>query len=111
MLSMARKTLCAVVGTLFIVQLMSVGSTGVGKSQLGIELAKRFGGQIINGDSMQVYRAGDVLTNKVTSDEMNGVKHHLMSFLEPHEVYSTFEFEKDAMEAVFIDFSKLIAGR
>ena len=55
------------------------GPTGVGKSQLGIELAVKFNGEIISMDSMQVYKGLDILTNKVTAEEAKGVKHHLIS--------------------------------
>ena len=50
------------------------GPTGVGKSQLGIELAVKFNGEIISMDSMQVYKGLDILTNKVTEEEAKGVK-------------------------------------
>ena len=69
-----------------------IGTTGVGKSQLGVELAhslaSRTGqpprtGEVINHDSMQCYRGLDVITNKATAEERQGVPHHLMDFLEP----------------------------
>ena len=52
-----------------------VGPTAVGKTELSIELAKKIGGEIISGDSMQVYRGMDIGTAKVTEDEMQGVPH------------------------------------
>lgn len=58
------------------------GTTGVGKTKLSIELAKALNGEIINADSMQVYRGLDIATNKATKEEMDNVPHHLMSFLE-----------------------------
>ena len=76
------------------------GTTGVGKSQLSIDLAKALNGQIINGDSMQIYRSADVLTNKVTIAEMCGIKHHLLDFLDPSETYDVYNFEKTAVEKV-----------
>ena len=87
--SMSKKTLCTI-----------VGSTGVGKSQLSIDLAKALSGQIINGDSMQVYRGADVLSNKVTKDEMQNIKHHLLGFLDPSETYDVGAFERAAVKAV-----------
>jgi tRNA dimethylallyltransferase len=72
----------------------------VGKSQLSIDLARALNGQVINGDSMQVYRSGNILTNKVTQAEMNGVKHHLLGFLDPTETYDVYQFEKDACGVV-----------
>ncbi|KAJ3118908.1 hypothetical protein HDU96_006559 [Phlyctochytrium bullatum] len=72
-----------------------VGTTGVGKSNLAIELAKRFQGEVINADSMQVYRGLDIVTNKVTAEEQAMVPHHLLSFVDPAEEYSVSQFERD----------------
>ena len=80
-----------------------IGTTGVGKSQLSIDLARTLNGQVINGDSMQVYRGIDVLTNKVTVEETMGVKHHLLSFLDPTTKYDVYNFEKDSEKAVLPD--------
>lgn len=87
-----------------------VGTTGVGKSLLGVELARALAegdpiagvsrGEVINTDSMQVYRGLDVITNKATADEMNGVQHHLMGFLSPGEEYRVGEFQSDALAKV-----------
>ncbi|KAF2102680.1 tRNA isopentenyltransferas-like protein [Rhizodiscina lignyota] len=55
-----------------------VGATGTGKSQLAVELALRFNGEIINGDAMQLYEGLPVITNKVTTEECKGVPHHLL---------------------------------
>ena len=55
-----------------------VGPTAVGKTSLSIELAKQFNGEIISGDSMQVYRGLDIGTAKVTAEEMEGIPHHLI---------------------------------
>lgn len=49
---------------------------------------------------MQIYRAGDVLTNKVTKAEMCGITHHLLDFLDPSETYDVYNFEKAAVEKV-----------
>ena len=59
------------------------GTTGVGKTQLAVELARRFDGEIVNADSMQVYAALDVLTNKPTAVERAGVPHHLLGHVAP----------------------------
>ncbi|KAG2173409.1 hypothetical protein INT44_008761 [Umbelopsis vinacea] len=64
-----------------------IGTTGVGKSQLGIELSKALHGEVINADSMQVYKGLDIITNKVTESERENVPHHLMDFLEPEDEY------------------------
>ncbi|RAM13077.1 tRNA (adenosine(37)-N6)-dimethylallyltransferase MiaA, partial [Listeria ivanovii] len=59
-----------------------VGPTAVGKTSLSIELAKKFDGEIISGDSMQVYRGLDIGTAKITSEEMAGIKHYLIDVTE-----------------------------
>ncbi|PKR78697.1 tRNA (adenosine(37)-N6)-dimethylallyltransferase MiaA [Halalkalibacillus sediminis] len=77
-----------------------IGPTAVGKSALGIELAKKFDGEVINGDSMQIYKEFDIGTAKVTEEEMDGVPHHLLDFLDPSESYSAADFKKDLKEKV-----------
>ena len=59
-----------------------VGPTAVGKTALSIELAKQFNGEIINGDSLQVYKGLDIGTAKVTEKEKEGVCHHLLDICE-----------------------------
>uniref|UniRef100_A0AC34R1B0 Isopentenyltransferase n=1 Tax=Panagrolaimus sp. JU765 TaxID=591449 RepID=A0AC34R1B0_9BILA len=59
------------------------GCTGTGKSDLAIAIAKKFDGEVISADSMQIYRGLDIVTNKVTEQEMDGIRHHLMSFYDP----------------------------
>ncbi|HAQ08574.1 MAG TPA: tRNA (adenosine(37)-N6)-dimethylallyltransferase MiaA [Bacillus bacterium] len=70
-----------------------IGPTAVGKTKLSIELAKQFNGEIISGDSMQIYRGMDIGTAKVTSEEMEGIPHHLIDIKEPDEGFSTAEFQ------------------
>ena len=55
-----------------------VGPTGVGKTKMGVALAKYFNGEVISGDSMQIYKTMDIGTAKVTNDEMEGIVHHLI---------------------------------
>ena len=55
-----------------------VGPTGVGKTKLSIELAKRLNGEIINADSTQIYKGLDIATAKVTEDEKCGIQHYLI---------------------------------
>lgn len=86
------------------------GTTGVGKSKLGIELALSMlrgsdkhpyrGARIINADSMQVYVGMDVITNKVPLEERVGVDHLLMDYKQPGEQLTGPEWIKDAMQAV-----------
>lgn len=71
-----------------------IGPTGVGKTKLSIELAKRFSCEIISGDSMQVYKTMDIGTAKITKEEMNGVPHHLINIKEPTESFSVAEFQQ-----------------
>ena len=59
------------------------GPTASGKTALSVELAKKVGGEIISADSMQVYRHMDIGSAKVTKEEMNGVRHHLIDVLDP----------------------------
>lgn len=79
---------------------LMIGSTGVGKSQLSIDLAKALNGEVINGDSMQVYRGADIITNKVTKEEIGDIKHHLLGFLDPRQPYDVSAFTRDATEKV-----------
>ena len=58
-----------------------VGPTGVGKTKLSIALAKHYDAEIINCDAMQVYEGMDIGTAKVTTEEMEGIPHHLLSFV------------------------------
>ncbi|XP_017881076.1 tRNA dimethylallyltransferase-like [Ceratina calcarata] len=60
-----------------------LGSTGSGKSRLGIELARRFSGEIISADSMQVYKGLDIITAKVTKEEKAMVPHHMLDVVDP----------------------------
>ncbi|QQK80170.1 tRNA (adenosine(37)-N6)-dimethylallyltransferase MiaA [Salicibibacter cibi] len=73
-----------------------VGPTAVGKTSVGIEVAKHFSGEIINGDAFQVYRGLDIGTAKVTPEEKEGIPHHLIDILEPTDIYSAARFRQDA---------------
>ncbi|CUA80352.1 tRNA (adenosine(37)-N6)-dimethylallyltransferase MiaA [Anoxybacillus suryakundensis] len=70
-----------------------IGPTAVGKTKMSIELAKRLNGEIINGDSMQVYKGLDIGTAKIRQEEMEGIPHHLLNIKEPHESFSVAEFQ------------------
>jgi tRNA dimethylallyltransferase len=76
------------------------GPTAVGKTKLSIELAKRIGGEIISADSMQVYKYMNIGTDKISRDKMEGVPHHLIDFLDPHEDFNVFIFQKLVKEAI-----------
>lgn len=77
-----------------------VGPTAVGKTSLSIDLAKRFNGEIISGDSMQVYRGLDIGTAKVTKEEMAGIPHHLIDVRDIDESYSAADFQATARQAI-----------
>lgn len=68
------------------------GPTAVGKTALSIELAQKFNGEIINGDSMQVYKGLDIGTAKVTREEMAGIMHHLLNIKTVTEGFNVSEF-------------------
>ncbi|MGL4663270.1 MAG: tRNA (adenosine(37)-N6)-dimethylallyltransferase MiaA [Culicoidibacterales bacterium] len=71
-----------------------VGPTASGKTQLSIQIAKCYDGEIINGDAMQVYKGMDIGTAKITEDEMENIPHHLFSFIEPAENYSIYKHQQ-----------------
>jgi tRNA dimethylallyltransferase len=77
-----------------------VGPTATGKSALGMALAERLGGEILNADALQVYRGFDIGTAKPGALERARVPHHLIDILEPHEPYSAGEFARRAREAI-----------
>lgn len=71
-----------------------IGPTASGKTALSIRLAKEIDGEIINGDSMQIYRHMDIGTAKITETEMEGVPHHLLDIKEPTEGFSVAEYQQ-----------------
>lgn len=73
-----------------------VGPTGSGKSELGLHLAERFGGEIINCDSLQVYRYFDIGTAKLPPAERRGIPHHLIDVVNPDEVFTAGEYARRA---------------
>lgn len=87
-----------------------VGTTGVGKSKLAVELAQALNisssntpwqtGCVLNADAMQVYRGLDVITNKIPLEEREGIQHTLMGFKDPGEQYVVGEWIRDALRIV-----------
>lgn len=73
-----------------------VGPTASGKTALAVELAQRFGGEVISADSMQIYREMQIGTARPTEAEMQGVVHHLTGFLSLEQSYSVARFVQDA---------------
>lgn len=81
---MAEKTLPRVIAV--------VGPTAIGKTSLGIALAKKCDGEVVSADSRQVYRGLDIGTGKVTPDEMDGVPHHLINVANPDTQFTAHDF-------------------
>ncbi len=77
-----------------------VGPTGVGKTKLSIELAKKLNGEIINADSTQVYRKMNIGTAKVTEEEKEGIPHHLFDIRNMDEDYTVYDYQKDARNCI-----------
>jgi tRNA dimethylallyltransferase len=68
------------------------GPTASGKTKLAVELALRFGGEVVSADSMQIYKGMDIASAKPTEEEKHGVPHHLMDFLDPRESFSVADY-------------------
>ncbi len=77
-----------------------VGPTGVGKTKLSIELAKKMNAEIINGDSVAIYKKLDIGSAKPTKEERKEAIHHLVDIKDPVEEYSVYNYQKDAREAI-----------
>jgi len=77
-----------------------VGPTGVGKTKLSVELAKKFDGEIINADSTQVYKELNIGTAKITEEEKENIPHHLFDFINPNELYTVFDYQRDGRKAI-----------
>ncbi len=77
-----------------------VGPTASGKTRLAVELARKFDGEVISADSMQIYKGMRIATAKPSAEETRGVPHHLIDFVPPGESYSVACFVRDAKAAV-----------
>lgn len=77
-----------------------VGPTASGKTSLGIEIAKHLGGEVISADSMQIYKGMNIATAKPTVEEMNGIPHHLIDFLERGTSFSVADYVELAGKAI-----------
>lgn len=80
--------------------LIILGPTAVGKSEFGVFLAKKFNGEIISADSVQIYKGLDIGSAKVTNEEMEGVKHHCIDIIAPESEFSVFDFVKLTREKI-----------
>ena len=73
-----------------------VGPTATGKTKMGVALAKRFGGEVVSVDSMQIYRGMTIGTAAPTAEEMGGVRHHMVAIADPAESWSVARFTEQA---------------
>ena len=83
-----------------------VGPTAIGKTALSIQLAKKFGCEIISADSRQFYKEMKIGTAKVTKKEMDGVPHHFVNFISIEEKYTAGQFEKEVLSKLDKLFKK-----
>ena len=90
------------------------GPTAVGKTATSIKLAKKLDTEIISADSMQIYKSMDIGTAKVSSDEMSGIKHHMIDIVKPNENFSVSDFYNRSSKVIDRLFSEkkipIIAG-
>ena len=77
-----------------------VGPTAVGKTKLSIALAKIYNGEIINADSVQVYKGLDIGSAKVTNKEKEGIKHHLLDIVDVKDDYTIYQYQKDCRKTI-----------
>lgn len=77
-----------------------VGPTGVGKTKLSIELAKKLNAEIINGDSVSIYKKLDIGSAKPTIEERENIPHHLIDIKEPDEEYSVYDYQQDVRKLI-----------
>lgn len=80
--------------------LVILGPTASGKSDLAVELAQRYNGEVISADSRQVYKGLDIGTGKITSTEMKGVPHHLLDVADPLNRFTAMDWKKLAEKAI-----------
>ena len=73
-----------------------VGPTATGQTKMGVALAKRFGGEVVSVDSMQIYRGMTIGTAAPTTEEMDGVRHHMVAIADPAESWSVARFTEQA---------------
>ena len=77
-----------------------MGTNASGKSGLGVELALRYGGEVVSADSRQVFRGLDLGSGKITPEETKGVPHHLIDVCDPGDFFSMADFQRLAYEAI-----------
>lgn len=77
-----------------------IGPTASGKTSLAVEICKRIDGEAVSCDSMQIYKGMDIATAKPTVEEMQGIPHHLIGFVEPDEQFSVYKYCEEAKAAI-----------
>ena len=77
-----------------------VGPTGIGKTKLSIELAKKLDAEVINGDSVSIYKDLDIGSAKPTIEEREGIPHHLIDIRDVEEDYTVFDYQKDVRQKI-----------
>ena len=88
-----------------------LGPTGVGKTKLSLEIAKKYHGEIISGDSIQVYKDVNIGSAKIKKDEMQNIPHHMIDVFKPNEECSVALFQKMVRECISrIDFPIIVGG-
>ncbi len=80
--------------------LVIAGATATGKSAFAVQCALKFSGEVINGDSQQVYRQLDIGTAKITQAEQQGIPHHLLDIIDYQEPYNVADFQRDARDVI-----------
>lgn len=80
--------------------LVIAGPTAVGKTEISLKLAKELNGEIISVDSMQIYKYMDIGSAKISTEEMDGVVHHLIDFVDPKNEFSASEFKDLALKII-----------
>lgn len=83
-----------------------VGPTASGKTSLSVAIAKKFGGEVVSADSMQIYKGMDIATAKPTVEEMQGIKHHLVDFLPADSMFSVASFVELAHKTIADIYSR-----
>jgi tRNA dimethylallyltransferase len=77
-----------------------VGPTASGKTRLAIDIALKYGGEVVSADSMQIYKGMDIGTAKPAREEMRGVPHHMIDMVDPKTTYSVAQYVKDARDVI-----------
>lgn len=77
-----------------------VGPTGVGKTKLSVELAKKIDGEIINADSLQVYKNMNIGTAKIKEEEKENIPHHLFDIVNINDMYTIYDYQKDSRKVI-----------